>query len=129
METLKSEMESIRARVGSKLHTVNGKTSNSEKDCELWARKVGLKNFDYFVDCNSMLELIQNPSATPDQIMKTEYHAGRNHYTLSVAASIAASLKMEIPSIFGRSQNPADARKLPALRSYEDWESGNLTMA
>ena len=126
-KTLSAQVDGLRSRIGHKPYTVAGITFNSVKDCEEWVRKVGIKTFEYFFDWNSLLELIMSPNTDYNAIMLAKYTAKKNAYSSPTAAVIAASLKMEVPTIFGRNTTVTDTKKLPALKSYEDWESGDMS--
>ena len=77
-----------------------------------------------FLDAVSALELMVSSGSNREELITYELQAQRTRYSSEMAATYAQSFKLELPIIFGKVETGSSSKMLPALDTYEKWNSG-----
>jgi len=128
---LEQAMKEIRSNMEGERIEVAGRLFESREQIKAWLKlnAAGTGMFVHFLDPPGLLNIGSNNHTSNLGVLKFEADAAKAGHTGEEEALVAASFKIEVPSIFGNdSQNreaTKDSRELPGVGRFEDWDTGN----
>lgn len=130
LQELKDKVALLEARISSVAVPIAGHTFLSLKDTIPWViLNLPGQRYGLFLDVVSLLERVSSPFLSFQDSVTDYFYAARGGFHETAEAKVAASFKLEVPTIFGGLRDGQESSfPLPSMATFKQWNAYDGTL-